>query len=213
MYKSIQKGLKYFAAVLLLAYIALNVLPNNMQPAFLSQFAQNKDYSLGLDLPGGSQLDYKIDLREVEEKDHQQVLDGILKVINQRVNSLGVNEQTVYLSNVGPEKHIVVELAGIKDLEEAKSVVGKTINLVKEENLEIDPKEAELAKTKFSEIFTQVTNQPEKFEFMVIANHKQMLQKSLIKLLQVIDYQMLLKKLKTNLQRCKLVKLPKLTKN
>ncbi len=167
MYKSIQKGLKYVAGIVILAYIALNVLPQSIQPAFLSQFAQDKDYSLGLDLQGGSQLDYKIDLREVEEKDHKQVLDGILKVINQRVNSLGVNEPNIYLSNVGPEKHIVVELAGIKDLEEAKSVVGKTIQLeFKEENLELDPKEAQIAKAKFNEIFSQVSNDPSQFEFI-----------------------------------------------
>ncbi len=167
MYKSIQKCLKYLAGIVLLAYIALNALPNNLQPTLLKQFAQDKDYSLGLDLQGGSQLDYKIDLREVETSDHTQVLDGILQVINNRVNSLGVNEPNIYLSNVGPEKHIVVELAGIKDLEKAKAVVGKTIQLeFKEENLELNPQEAELALAQFNKISEQVLADNSQFQFV-----------------------------------------------
>jgi len=85
--------------------------------------------NLGLDLQGGSQLDYKIDLRKVAELDQPMVIDGILGVINRRVNSLGVAEPNIYISDIGDEKHIIVELAGIKDLDEAKNVVGKTIQL------------------------------------------------------------------------------------
>src|SRR5210317_762635 len=104
MRNTIQKGLKYLSILVLFAFIVTNALPNSMQPAFLQKIALDKDYSLGLDLQGGSQLDFKIDLREVEEKDHQTVLDGILQVINKRVNSLGVSEPNIYLSNIGPEK-------------------------------------------------------------------------------------------------------------
>ena len=93
------------------------------------QAIQDSKYHLGLDLQGGSQLDYKIDLRKVPEKDRKSIIEGVSNVINTRVNGLGVSEPNIYLSSVGDEQHLIVELAGIKDLEEAKKVVGKTIQL------------------------------------------------------------------------------------
>ncbi|MFO0780593.1 MAG: peptidylprolyl isomerase [Candidatus Gracilibacteria bacterium] len=100
-------------------------------------------YHLGLDLQGGSQLDYKIDLRKVPQKDQKAIIDGVVNVINTRVNGLGVSEPNIYLSNVGEEQHLIVELAGIKDLEEAKKVVGKTIQLeFKELRSQVDPNAA-----------------------------------------------------------------------
>jgi len=56
--------------------------------------------NLGLDLQGGSQLDYKVDLRKVPEKDRASIVDGVLGIINQRVNGLGVSEPNIYTSSV-----------------------------------------------------------------------------------------------------------------
>lgn len=96
-------------------------------------------FHLGLDLQGGSQLDYKIDLRKVQTKDQQSIIDGVVNVINDRVNRLGVSEPNIYVSSFDQEKHIIVELAGIKDLEEAKKTVGKTIQLeFKEKKTTVD---------------------------------------------------------------------------
>ena len=105
----------------------------------------NSEINLGLDLQGGSQLDYKVDLRKVPEADQQMVISGILDVMNRRVNSLGVAEPNIYTSDIGDEKHIIVELAGVKDLEEAKAVVGKTIQLEFKEEAEeiVDDEELE----------------------------------------------------------------------
>ncbi|MCK9186636.1 protein translocase subunit SecF [Candidatus Gracilibacteria bacterium] len=66
---------------------------------------------LGLDLQGGSQLDYKIDLREVPEEYQQDIVDGVMDVITKRVNKLGVAEPNIYISDLPGEKHIIVELA------------------------------------------------------------------------------------------------------
>lgn len=99
-------------------------------------FADYKtDLNLGLDLKGGTQLDYKIDLAKVVEEDRTQLVEGVKEVIRRRVDGLGVAEPNIYVSNVADEYHVVVELAGISDIETAKSVVGKTIQLeFKEEN-------------------------------------------------------------------------------
>ena len=90
---------------------------------------------MGLDLKGGTQLDYKIDLAKVEEADRDQLVEGVKEVIRRRVDGLGVAEPNIYISNIADEYHVVVELAGISNIEEAKAVVGKTIQLeFKEEN-------------------------------------------------------------------------------
>ena len=85
------------------------------------------ELKLGLDLKGGTQLDYSIDLTEVAEADRDQIVEGVKEVIRRRVDSLGVSEPSIYVSNIGDAYHVVVELAGITDLDEAKKTVGKTI--------------------------------------------------------------------------------------
>ena len=93
------------------------------------------DLKLGLDLSGGTQLDYKIDLSDVPEIDQLQIVEGVQEVIRRRVDSLGVSEPSIYSSSIADEHHIIVELAGISDIDEAKNTVGKTIQLeFREEN-------------------------------------------------------------------------------
>lgn len=135
---------------------------------FTPNFIKDAKIHLGLDLQGGTQLDYKIDLRKVEEKDKKQILDGIEKVINRRVNNLGVSEPNIYLSEIADENHIIVELAGIKDIEEAKKVVGKTIQLeFKEEAGEVDKdKQKDIVSRRASAILQKILKTPSKFELI-----------------------------------------------
>ncbi|MCX6733942.1 MAG: protein translocase subunit SecF [Candidatus Peregrinibacteria bacterium] len=107
-------------------------LPNSIQTKvfpWTPKWVENQKIPLGLDLQGGSQLDYKIDLRKVPENDKAGIVNGVQSVIEKRVNALGVSEPSIYLSKFGDEQHIIVELAAVKDLEEAKNTVGKTIQL------------------------------------------------------------------------------------
>jgi SecD/SecF fusion protein len=100
------------------------------------------ELKLGLDLKGGTQLDYMIDLSNVTEADQPQIVEGVKEVIRRRVDGLGVSEPNIYTSNIADEHHIIVELAGISDIDEAKSTVGKTIQLeFHEENNEENSEE------------------------------------------------------------------------
>lgn len=100
---------------------------------------QDSRILLGLDLQGGTQLDYEIDLRQANEfnqddddsndVDITQLLEGVKDVITRRVDSLGVSEAEIYLSSVGEEQHIVVEMPGVEDIDEAKDKVGKVVQL------------------------------------------------------------------------------------
>lgn len=135
----LQSVLIILAAILLGLFDFPGEVQKQILP-FLPKEITAQKINLGLDLQGGSQLDYKVDLRNVPEKDRNNIVDGIISVIQKRVNGLGVSEPNIYSSQVGDESHVIVELAGIKDLDEAKKIVGKTIQLeFKEQRTEPDP--------------------------------------------------------------------------
>ena len=143
----LQRILPIFGMALVLGFI--DVSPDLQQKIGIDL---DQKIHLGLDLQGGTQLDYKIDLRKVDEADQQAIIDGIKEIINRRVNSLGVSEPNIYTSVIADEHHIIVELAGIKDIEEAKAKVGKTIQLEFKERTE------QLAEDKKEEIHELANN-------------------------------------------------------
>jgi SecD/SecF fusion protein len=124
--------------VLMSLFLGFFDLPYDRQEAFLPatpEKFQEQNINLGLDLQGGTQLDYKLDLKRVAEEDKEQIINGVYEVITRRVNGLGVSEPNIYKAQVADEEHIIVELAGITDIDEARDIVGKTIQLeFKEEN-------------------------------------------------------------------------------
>ncbi|MBD3270618.1 MMPL family transporter, partial [Candidatus Peregrinibacteria bacterium] len=167
------RGFLYSGIILLVGLIlAFFTLPGDLQKQYLpflpNSITQSK-INLGLDLQGGSQLDYKIDLRKVPESDRDDIIDGVINVIQQRVNSLGVSEPNIYSSIVGDEHHIIVELAGIKDLDEAKETVGKTIQLeFKERRAEPDPEQAEKVRVQAENVLKKIKETDSDFEFIAL---------------------------------------------
>lgn len=81
-----------------------------------------KPFQLGLDLQGGSHLVYEADLSQIDAKDRPEAMAGLRDVIERRVNFFGVREPLVQVQN----EKLVVELAGIKDTNEAINMIGKT---------------------------------------------------------------------------------------
>ncbi len=140
-----RKLIPILIAALILAFVDMS---QSLQTKVIGR-QLNQKIQLGLDLQGGTQLDYKIDLRKVEAGDQPAIIQGITEVINRRVNNLGVSEPNIYTSQIADEVHVIVELAGIKDMEEAKKRVGKTIQLEFKESVEALPEE------KKAEIMTQ----------------------------------------------------------
>lgn len=122
-------------------------LPNTIQKNILPATPESilgANLHLGLDLQGGTQLDYKIDLSNVPTNDRENIVEGVKEVINRRVNGLGVSEPNIYTSNVGTEYHIIAELAGLTNIEDAKKTVGKIIQLeFKEKLTQIEPDKKE----------------------------------------------------------------------
>jgi preprotein translocase subunit SecD len=92
-------------------------------------FKRDLDVKLGLDLSGGTSLTLKADVAELAPEDRDQALEAAKEVIERRVNFLGVAEPIVQTSKVGEDYRIIVELPGVSNVEEAKSLVGQTAKL------------------------------------------------------------------------------------
>lgn len=80
-------------------------------------------FRLGLDLLGGTHLVYKADLSQIKGSDAISAMAGVRDVIERRVNLFGVAEPLVQIEG---QDRLVVELAGIKDVNEAINLIGST---------------------------------------------------------------------------------------
>lgn len=84
---------------------------------------------LGLDLQGGSHLAYEADLSKIPKEEQGKAIEGAVEVIERRINYFGVSEPIIQTSQAEGKSLIIVELAGIKDIEEAISLIGTTAQL------------------------------------------------------------------------------------
>ena len=87
-------------------------------------------FRLGLDLQGGSQLVYQADVSNIGDADKDDLLDGVRDVIERRINTFGVSEPVIQVNKtVDGEYRIIVELAGIKNVDDAIKEIGETPKL------------------------------------------------------------------------------------
>lgn len=105
--------------VILAAVSAVFVYPSSFG-------AKNLPWRLGLDLVGGSHLVYQVDLTNIGAGDRDSVLNGLRDVIERRVNLFGVSEPQVYIGKSGAKSELIVELAGVKDVNQAIQQIGTT---------------------------------------------------------------------------------------
>ena len=85
-----------------------------------------KAFTLGLDLQGGVHLIYEADLSQIPENERDESMNGIRDVIERRVNLFGVAEPVVQVEKAGNSRRLVVELAGVKDIQQAIDIIGQT---------------------------------------------------------------------------------------
>lgn len=88
-------------------------------------FGQKVKAVLGLDLVGGTELIYQADLSQSQDK--VKDLNNLSSVFRSRIDSLGVSEPSIQTS--GNDK-IIIELPGVKNIDEAISKIGATYELV-----------------------------------------------------------------------------------
>lgn len=91
----------------------------------------SRPFKLGLDLAGGSQLIYEADTSAADPLEVPDLMAVLREVIENRVNSLGTEENAVYLeqsSFVSDEvtQRLIVELPGVTDVSDAVAEIGRT---------------------------------------------------------------------------------------
>jgi preprotein translocase subunit SecD len=72
----------------------------------------------------------------------------ILKNIDNRISALGVSDYKAYVQNMDNQPYIVVEIGGVADLDQAKEIIGKTVELEFRLPNEVEPTVADKAKRK-----------------------------------------------------------------
>ena len=123
-----RKGLYLtFVAIVLLALLAGYIdLPSgskvSLKPIKINWEKQFK-LKLGLDLQGGTYLVYQGDLKDIPSSDQADAMNSARDVIERRVNAFGVSEPVVQVSG---SDRIIVELPGVKDINEAIKLIGET---------------------------------------------------------------------------------------
>ncbi|MFH1508935.1 MAG: protein translocase subunit SecD [bacterium] len=84
---------------------------------------------LGLDLQGGTHLVYQADITNVEENEIDDSLAGVRDVIENRVNAFGVAEPVIQTNKTEGNYRVIIELAGVQDVNEAINMIGQTPTL------------------------------------------------------------------------------------
>ncbi|MEE8471799.1 MAG: protein translocase subunit SecD [Dehalococcoidia bacterium] len=83
---------------------------------------------LGLDLRGGTHMVMQADLSQIgPDEDADDAMQGAVEIIRRRVDAFGVTEPVVQRQPGG--NRIVVQLPGIRDVDEAVRLIGQTAQL------------------------------------------------------------------------------------
>lgn len=98
---------------------------------YSSEVSGSREFRLGLDLSGGTQLLYKADTSAISSTNQEESLNALRETIERRVNLFGVGEPIVQRekgSSVAGEgeERLIIELPGVTDANEAIRMIGQT---------------------------------------------------------------------------------------
>ena len=83
-------------------------------------------FRFGLDIRGGTHLVYQADLANIPAGEKSASMESLRDVIERRVNLFGVAEPVVQIERAGDDRRLIVELAGISDVNQAIRMIGET---------------------------------------------------------------------------------------
>ncbi|MEA3253845.1 MAG: protein translocase subunit SecD [Chloroflexota bacterium] len=114
-----KKNIAVLALILILFGSALgSIVP------FQSKLLGPGGLTLGLDLRGGSQLLYRADLSQKDPSvSNEEAMSSVLNKIQRRVNEYGAAEPVI--QRQGADR-ILIQLPGVKDINKAVELIGKT---------------------------------------------------------------------------------------
>lgn len=168
---------KLFLTLLGGMFILLFALPWNYFGLELPFSGPN--YKLGLDLQGGIELDYKVDLAEAKlEEDYspqreKAIIEGLKSVIDKRIETLNINDSIITGASYGGEEHIIVQiplkgndaLQNSANIERAKKAIGKVVKIeFKELRDELTEADREKRKVLAQELFVSFQEKIENYD-------------------------------------------------
>lgn len=92
---------------------------------FIRDFA----VKLGLDLQGGTHLVYEAETSQIPPANRDSALESARLNIERRINAIGVSEPLIQTSKVGDKYRLIVELAGVSNIQDALALIGQTAQL------------------------------------------------------------------------------------
>lgn len=136
--------LKFGAIILLAVFVGLVSYPQAVSkiPSIYNVLSKPK-INLGLDLQGGIHLEYEADVTNIDSAKIGEALQGAQTVIERRINAFGVGEPSVQTTKKAPYR-VIVELPGIKNIEEAKQKIKDAPSLEFKEEGPVDPQIAQM---------------------------------------------------------------------
>ncbi len=116
----------FFVVVILIFAVTAIFWPNNSE-AFLDSsinvFFQN--IRLGLDIRGGTRLDYRVVVPKDIERSADEMANEVVVVVRQRLDAANYTEAVVSKISGGEDSRIRVEIPGVDDPTIAERLVGK----------------------------------------------------------------------------------------
>jgi preprotein translocase subunit SecD len=93
---------------------------------------KQKTISLGLDLVGGSQLEYDADVSKLPKIEVEGAMESLKETLGKRLNAFGTSEVSITIENASifsknneERRRIIIQIPGISDVDEAKRLIGK----------------------------------------------------------------------------------------
>lgn len=154
-------GLALFAGII--------ALPSSWISSFLGQNLVTEKLSefkvvLGLDLAGGTELDYKIDLSDAIAQNNDDdpdnnvdvniIAESVRDALEKRVNPAGVGEIVVKRSQVNGDEHVIVQIPPSSNVEQAKADAEKDNRL---EFFEESPEKLNTKRIEIAQYLTDIT--------------------------------------------------------
>lgn len=165
----------FIVSVIFIFFVGRNFNPQTGTRNFILTSNGLSHFRKGLDVSGGTKLVYKISYDKYEKvytnatelaAIKKTIETIIMKNIDSRISKLGVSDYKSYVQNLDNQNYIVVEIGGIADLDQAKELIGKTLELeFKLQNPE-QPTQASIAARKIvaAEVLAEITKDPENIQ-------------------------------------------------
>jgi len=172
-------GLLFILGIFVIFFVGRSFDATTGERHFTLTLQGVKEFRLWLDVSGGTRLIYRINYDKYDElytdqtelNEVKKMIETIiLKNIDKRISKLGVSDYRSYVQQVNEEPYIIVEIWGVANLEQAKDIIGKTVEL--EFRLpnteESSASEQQARKIKAKELLAVVLDEPEMFEDLTI---------------------------------------------